>query len=1527
MSSEVKKTFSQLFTKIDVDREQERFLSAVRSYKVRHASDGGGELYEFFVELEELFPKVVIYSLESSIQSAYGFSSVRIFPHYPAELFSRAYVAEVISEAKRIGVVTNGFFDNYDISLSDKRITISLPFGHGGMELLDLAKTSDILSSIIRSEFSVEYKVSISTRDDYEDYRAQFEKEQEEYLRAIAEQAEKERAQYIAMEAERRAAEVKQTVQEDEVQVVYPKVASLFEGSDECERVEDFIIRSGKTVFDVSSPKTVSGDVFTYENVKPLRALVSMHKDIVVLGEVFEVVTKEIKKSNKISISIGITDKDASVFVKTVMDPEAADELLGMIKKGKCYAFHGDVKKDKYDGENYFSYTDISEIKRVMRMDNSEEKRVELHLHTNLSAMDATIKPEEAIRTAARFGHKAVAITDHGNLQAYPVAMETAEFLRKKEETDIKVIYGLEAYFVDDTARAMYGDASNSFEDEFVFFDIETTGLSPLNCEITEIGAVRAINGETLETFNMLVNPGVHIPEDITELTGISDEMVKDAPMISEVLPKFLEFIGDSVLVAHNASFDTSFIRCAADKLGIDFNNPYLDTVSMSRYVNPDLQKHKLDVLAKYYNLGAFNHHRASDDAEMLAAIFFKMTDKLIDEGIVDLESMTKAMSEKADPLKLRTYHQIILVKNKVGLKNLYRLVSDSYLKFYRRNPRIPKTLLEEFREGLIIGSACEAGELFSAILSNRPENEIEEIAKFYDYLEIQPISNNEFMLDSGKVADVEGLRNLNRRIVDLGHKLNIPVCATCDAHYLDVEDAVYRKILMAGMKFSDYERDSRLYFRTTEEMLEEFSYLGEDVAREVVIENPNKIADMIENVRPIPEGNYPPHIDGAEEELTTKCHELAKEWYGDPIPEVVSERLERELGSIIKNGFAIMYIIARKLVENSESAGYQVGSRGSVGSSFAATMAGITKVNPLPPHYRCPNCKHSEFFTNGEIGSGFDLPAKKCPECQTDMIRDGHDIPFETFLGFYGDKTPDIDLNFSGDVQADAHKFTEVLFGKGKAFRAGTLGTLADKTAYGYVVKYLEEKNVSVNRAEIDRMISGIAGIKRTTGQHPGGIIVVPAEYDVYDFTPVQHPADDPNSDIITTHFAFTYLHDTILKLDILGHDIPTKYKRLEEYTNTSVLDVPMSDPKVYKLFTSPEPLGVKTEDLYECKTGTLGLPEMGSRFVRGVLTEAQPKSFSDLLQISGLTHGTGCWLGNADELIKDEICTISDVIGCRDDIMMTLIHKYSLEKGLAFKIMEFVRKNKKGVIIPREMQDAMHEHGVPQWYIDSLQKIRYMFPKAHAAAYVVDAIRLGWYKIYYPMEFYAAFFTAAPDGFEAQSVAGGYDSVKRQLDEFEARRKRGEEMTQKDNANFDALQMVLEYYARGLKFLPIDLYKSHAFKFLPENGAIRLPFASLSGLGENAAVNIMEARDRCDIVSVDQLKREAKLSKTVVDMLMDQGVLDELTETNQITMFSFKEKREAEKKATEVVSKKTGEEEKTEKINDVDQISMFDL
>lgn len=1437
------------------------------------SGDREKKMYQVHFYLPFTVSKNELYKLEDNICEAYELNLLRLLPKYPEELFSLDYIGEIYTEARRMLSLTKGFFDNCKTELRDGVLSVSVPYSNAGVELLDTGRAGEMISGIIRSEFGLNIETKIESSDDYARYRDEFLNSQAEFLKNLGNEATETMRKREAAAIEKAQNEANAAANEPNLE----RVKSLFEADDRAEEISPTVFKCGRMTFDTEGATLLYGeDDFDLDDPTPLRSVCRPMKSVTVFGRIFEANAQEMRRSTDMAVTVGITDMDTSCFLRLILGAEEAEGFVKSMGNGMCIAAQGSVRQDK-SGDFSISVKAIKKIKRVIRKDNAPVKRVELHLHTNLSAMDGIPQPKEVVARAAEWGQKAVAITDHGNAQGFPTAMLAAEKLE-----DFKVLYGIEAYFVDDTLRAVFGTTDTSFDDEMVVFDIETTGLSAQSCGITEIGAVLVRQGEVLDRFNILTDPEMPIPPEVTKLTGITDDMVKGQVKNGEAVKAFLDFCGNRLLIAHNADFDTGFIRRVSDDAGLEFPNPYLDTLSMSRYVNPELKKHKLDILADYFGLGDFNHHRASDDAEMLSLIFFKMLDKLREEGIISFDQLSETMSRHADPLKLPTYHQVIIAKNKAGLKNLYKLISDSNLKYYKKRPRIPKTRLKELREGLILGSACEAGELFRAILDSKPEAEIEEIAKFYDYLEIQPICNNRFLVDEGKVADEEGLRELNRKIVRLGEKLNIPVCATCDAHYIDPEDEIYRRILMSGMKFADADKISHLYMRTTEEMLEEFAYLGEEKAYEVVVTNTNLIADQTEPLLPIPKGNYPPNIEGCEDELRNKCHQTAMEMFGDPLPEEVSSRLEKELESIIKNGFAVMYIIARRLVDKSEEWGYQVGSRGSVGSSFAAMMAGITKVNSLPPHYRCLKCRHSEFIKDGSVKSGFDLPPKDCPVCgEKDMHRDGHDIPFETFLGFYGDKVPDIDLNFSGDVQGKIHKYTEELFGKGHAFRAGTIGTVADKTAYGYVAHYLEDKGISVCRAEMERLLYGCVGIKKSTGQHPGGIIVVPQEYDVYDFCPVQHPADDPNSDTVTTHFEFKYLHDTILKLDELGHDIPTKYKRLEEYTNTNVLDCDLSDRRLYELFTSPAPLGVTKEDLLGVDTGTLGLPEMNTKFVRGVLIQAQPKTFSDLLQISGLTHGTGVWLGNADELIADGICTIADVIGCRDDIMLYLIQNHNMDKAESFNIMEKVRKGKG---LSPEFERDMIEHGVPDWYIESCKRIKYMFPKAHAAAYVIDALRLGWYKLYYPKEFYAAYFTAAPGGVEAATVAAGRGAVKDKMDEIE---KMGRDASAKDHETFSALQLCNEALVRGIRFLPVDLKKSHASKFLPEAGGIRLPFASIGGLGEAAAQSVMKARDTEGIFCIEDLKNAGNLSKSVIELLSQNGVLEGMSETNQLTFF----------------------------------------
>ena len=1469
------KRFFDVFAKYKPSEEKRRLLERGHSARFRYAKD------PLRVEVELSFDShedaELIYEIEDECRTLYSAESFKILPHFPPECFEMCYFDEIVLEASLCGAVTHGFFGGASYFDDGDTITASIPFCDTGVDFVRRADTETILSKILLDRYGIHRSISIACGAGADERTQRLEKLREEKI-ADAERSGRER--FLA-ERERRLQEIEDQKRAGDPTYDFEARAGISSATGTAEIIGDTVYRMGATTYDFTSSELIFGDDFTVSDPAPLAEAPKLKGRCIFLGTVFSVESKETRAGDKVNCTVGISDGASAIYVKNTL-PKEELEWFNSLKAGTHLAVLGRVQIDKYDGEPFLSPIAIKKISTRLRTDDAAEKRVELHLHTNMSQMDAIITPDELISTALRWGHKAIAVTDHGNVQAFPEVMLALE----KSKSDLKVLYGTEAYFVNDTAKCIFGRSYPAFDDEMVVFDIETTGLSNRTCKIIEIGAVKIKGGKIIDKFNIFVDPETAIPEEITRLTSITDADVKGAPKEREALELFFDFAGERLLVAHNASFDIGFIRVAAERQEIPFNNPYLDTLGLSRYVNPELKNHKLDTIVEYYNIGDFHHHRASDDAEVLAHILIEMLRRLRKEGIRDFESAVSAMSEKVDPIKLNAHHMIILAKNGEGLKNLYKLISYSYLNYYggagrqKKVPRIPKTVLEQHREGLIIGSACVSGELYDAILEGKKDEEIEEIAAFYDYLEIQPLCNNRFLVDEGKVADDEALRDINRRILALGRKLGKPVCATCDAHFLNKEDEIYRRILLVGMKFKDADKDEPIYLRTTDEMLAEFSYLGESDAYDVVVTAPNKIADMCERIRPIPTGRYEPDLPGAKEELVNSCWSRAHAWYGDELPDIVKNRLDRELTSIINNGFAVLYMIAVKLVAYSESLGYQVGSRGSVGSSFVATMSGISEVNPLPPHYRCPKCRYSEFFTDGSVGSGFDLPDKVCPVCGEMLYQDGHDIPFETFLGFYGDKSPDIDLNFSGDVQGKVHKYTEELFGHGQVFRAGTITGLASKTAWGYVSKYLEEKRIKIPKAQVGYMATRINGIKKTTGQHPGGIIVVPKEYDIYDFTPVQHPADDPKADTVTTHFQFSYLHDTILKLDELGHDIPTKYKMLEKYTNTSVLDVKMNDKTIYELFSSTRPLGITPDQIGGSQLATFGIPEFGTRFLQQVLLDAKPKSFADLVQISGLTHGTDVWLGNAQELIKNGTCTISEVVGTRDSIMLYLI-AHGMESKLSFDIMESVRKGKG---LKPEWEENMLAHDVPEWYIWSCKKIKYMFPKAHAAAYVMSAIRLAWYKIYYPMEFYAAFLTVAPGGFDAEIVGKGYDSVNAVIKEIEDK---GNDATAKENETCQTLYLVREALARGVKFLNVDLKRSDGTAFLPENGCIRMPFNSLSGLGETAAEKIIEARDQYDIYSIEELRQHTGISKTVIEILRRNHVLDGLSETNQFSLF----------------------------------------
>ncbi len=1241
-----------------------------------------------------------------------------------------------------------------------------------------------------------------------------------------------------------------------------------------------------------------------------LSTVVGEMGEITFRGKVIEFDTREIRNEKTI-VMFAVTDFTDTIMVKMFVRNEQLPDVLGDIKKGAFLKIKGVTTIDKFDGElTIGSVTGIRKISDFTesRMDTAPEKRVELHCHTKMSDMDGVSEVVDILKRAHEWGHKAIAITDHGVVQAFPIANHFIEGLDKDDP--FKVIYGVEGYLVDDLQDVAVNEKGQSLNGTYVVFDLETTGFSPIKDKIIEIGAVKVENGVITDKFSTFVNPKVPIPFEITNLTSITDDMVMEAPDIETILPQFLEFVGDAVLVAHNASFDVSFIEqnCRYQDITPDFTS--VDTVAMARILLPTLSKFKLNVVANALHISLENHHRAVDDAGATAEIFVKFMEMLRARNIKTLTKLNQFGAQNKDAIrKLPSYHVIILAKNQTGRVNLYKLVSESHLDFYARRPRIPKSELSKYREGLIVGSACEAGELYQAILNDKSEQRISRIVNFYDYLEVQPLGNNEFMIDSPKITKVnsgEDLREINRKIIALGEKFNKPVVATCDVHFLNPEDEVYRRIIMAGKGFPDADNQPPLYLHTTDEMLEEFEYLGSAKAREIVIENPNRIADMIERISPVRPDKCPPVIPDSDKTLREICYNKAHSMYGKELPPVVTERLERELNSIISNGFAVMYIIAQKLVWKSNEDGYLVGSRGSVGSSFVATMAGITEVNPLSPHYYCPNCHYSDFDSD-EVrayagGCGWDMPDKNCPECGTPLIKDGFDIPFETFLGFKGNKEPDIDLNFSGDYQSNAHKYTEVIFGAGQTYRAGTIGTLADKTAFGYVKNYYEERGQGKRTCEINRIVGGCTGIRRSTGQHPGGIIVLPLGEDINSFTPVQHPANDMTTDIITTHFDYHSIDHNLLKLDILGHDDPTMIKTLEEYISSPAMDneynetdhkfvatdIPLDDPGVMSLFHDTSALGITPDDIGGCPVGCLGIPEFGTDFVIQMVVDTKPKTLSDLIRISGLSHGTDVWLNNAQDLIKSGKATISTAICTRDDIMTYLINK-GLDSEESFTIMERVRKGTVAKGKCKEWPDFkkdMIDHDVPDWYIGSCEKIKYMFPKAHAAAYVMMAYRIAYCKVNYPLAYYGAYFGIRANAFSYEKMCQGKEKLQYYINDYT---RRSSTLTNKEQDEMKDMHIVQEMYARGFEFMPIDIYKAKATKFQIIDGKLMPPFSTIDGMGDKAAEAVEVAAKDGPYLSRDDFRQRTKASKTVIDTMNDLGLFGELPESNQLSLFDF--------------------------------------
>ena len=1230
--------------------------------------------------------------------------------------------------------------------------------------------------------------------------------------------------------------------------------------------------------FGNSGPLLIGHPIGEGEGIRRLETVREEENRIAVEGYIF---ASEIKilKSGRTLLECKITDYTDSILVKMFAREEKDAECLKQVKKGKWIRVRGKTQLDPFVRDLVLIASDLQEVDAKVREDLAPEgeKRIELHLHTPMSQMDAVSSVDALVSQAKKWGHEAIAITDHSVAQSFPDAYQAAK------KYGIKVLYGMEANIVDDGVPIVFNPAKIPLEEaSYVVFDVETTGLSAIYNTIIELAAVKIVGGEIVDRFESFANPKHPLSAFTTELTGITDEMVKDAPDVEEVLERFYSWSKDSILVAHNASFDIGFLNEGYRKIGKGkVENPVIDTLELARTLYPELKNHRLNTLAKTFNVELTQHHRAIYDAEATGYLLVKMLKDVKDRGAVYHEDLNSLTQSDLSYQRGRPFHATILVQNQTGLKNLFKLISLSHVKYFYRVPRIPRSVLIAHREGLLIGSGCANGELFEAARM-KPMEELEEIARFYDFLEVQPKDVYRPLLSAKEIENETQLEEIIRKIVQLGKRVEIPVCATGDVHYLNPEDKLYRKILVesqGGANPLNRQELPDVHFRTTDEMIRDFAFLGDDTAKEIVVANPKKIADRVEEVIPIKDKLYTPKIDGAEEEIRQMAYERAKAIYGDPLPEIVEQRLEKELKSIIGHGFAVIYLIAHKLVKKSLDDGYLVGSRGSVGSSLVATMTEITEVNPLAPHYVCPKCRHSEFFTDGSVASGYDLPDKACPSCGILMKKDGHDIPFETFLGFKGDKVPDIDLNFSGQYQPVAHNYTKVLFGEDHVFRAGTIGTIAEKTAYGYVKGYMEDHGLHLRQAEIDRLAQGLTGVKRTTGQHPGGIIVVPSDMDIYDFTPIQYPADAQDAEWRTTHFDFHSIHDNVLKLDILGHDDPTVIRMLQDLSGIDPKSIPTDDPEVMKIFSSPEPLGV-TEEQIQCKTGTLGIPEFGTRFVRQMLEETKPTTFAELVQISGLSHGTDVWLGNAQELIRSGTCTLPEVIGCRDDIMVYLIYQ-GLEPSLAFKIMESVRKGKG---LTEEMENAMREKNVPEWYIDSCKKIKYMFPKAHATAYVLMAVRIAYFKVHHPLLFYATYFTVRAEDFDLEAMLRGSAAIRSRIAEINAK---GNAASAKEKNLLTVLEVALEMCERGYSFQPIHLNKSDASEFIIEGNTLIPPFNAIPGLGTAQAKNIVKAREEGEFLSKEDLQQRGKVSKTIMDYLERLGCLDSLPEENQLSLF----------------------------------------